>query len=516
MLCTIAMIHLMSTMIDQLQAGGVDSLFFQRVVVLAVGFLLITIGYQLVFRRLQIVGRNELMTALYKGLLTKKLDFFKERNSGEVVSLLNNETTEVGNWLSSGFVSLLTLSTLAILNIALIAYYSWLIAVMVCIFLGAFYAVSKSLTAKIADLNVERLEVLSTINQYLLQTLKSVRLISMLQSQVWFSQHFYRLVYQDKYRIEKKQAGYTGVYSTIFLLLSMLLPILVVATSIFVAQRQNLTVGNIIALYALTANLQEAVQLIPQFIKERTQAIQVSNRLAPLLPLESNKELPQLTIPVESLETLGISVTGFTYESSDGANKELLKNVSFTLKPKEILVVSGPSGSGKSTLFELIMGFVESENISFSQNRKPIDGASKNSLLETFLLVDQTPSLFEGTLMDNLVLGHDYPAEAIAEVMHVCCLEQLGITLDSMQKLGGDQDKISGGQKQRIAIARMLLRKPKLLLLDEPTSALDDTTAALFAERLADFVKRNDMMLIIISHKYEFEIHATQHLCIIS
>lgn len=123
------------------------------------------------------------------------------------------------------------------------------------------------------------------------------------------------------------------------------------------------------------------------------------------------------------------------------------------------------------------------------------------------LISSQLPLLLEGTIRQNIFLGDSYEKEQLIEVMDTCCLSEL---LDEKEELiiGGENDKISGGQKQRINTARILIRKPDVIILDEPTASLDALTAQKLARNVVAFTKKYNLMLIVVSHNQDFDEYA--------
>lgn len=102
-------------------------------------------------------------------------------------------------------------------------------------------------------------------------------------------------------------------------------------------------------------------------------------------------------------------------------------------------------------------------------------------------------------------MGEEYDDVFLNEVISVCQLEEMKEKYGLDKIINTNSSNISGGEMQRVCIARVLIRKPRILLLDEITSSLDDATSRNLVEKIVEFVKKNDMTLITVSHKNEFE-----------
>jgi ABC-type multidrug transport system fused ATPase/permease subunit len=173
--------------------------------------------------------------------------------------------------------------------------------------------------------------------------------------------------------------------------------------------------------------------------------------------------------------------------------KKIFTNFNCYIKYGEIIGIIGDSGCGKTTLFKLLSGLYTNFEGSIKFDNIFIYDFDKHFFYNKMLsIVPQEPLLFEGTLDDNL-LGISKEKSEIYYILIETLLK--GISQD----LGENLNHISGGQKQRIAIARALLKHPKVLLLDEPTSALDNENEKIALMTIKKFMEGNT--IIIISHK---------------
>lgn len=175
-----------------------------------------------------------------------------------------------------------------------------------------------------------------------------------------------------------------------------------------------------------------------------------------------------------------------------GVEEHAVQNVRLSVKPGETIALVGPSGAGKSTMLNLVIGFVRP-----TQGRILLDGQDMETLdLRTYRrflsIVPQDSILFDGTIRENVTYGlPSVSEEAVSTALrHANAWEFVEHLPDGVDTRVGEKGaRLSGGQKQRLAIARALIRNPRVLVLDEATSALDTETEALIQEALERLMK---------------------------
>ena len=188
---------------------------------------------------------------------------------------------------------------------------------------------------------------------------------------------------------------------------------------------------------------------------------------------------------------------GFHYP---GASQPALRDVSLTARRGEKVAIIGPSGVGKSTLIDVIAGLLVP-----NEGRVLVDGAALSpsqirDWQSQLRYCPQVPALFDQSILDNITLGVDYPAEQVAAAVHLACLDTtVAGKADALQTRVGEQGRhLSGGQIKRISIARALLDDVAVYLMDEPTSNLDANTAQMVMTRV--FAARPDAIFFIVTH----------------
>jgi len=216
------------------------------------------------------------------------------------------------------------------------------------------------------------------------------------------------------------------------------------------------------------------------FVPDISAAKAASSKIVDLLDSipEIDAESAEGIIPQGIKGRLKLQSINFSYPNRP--NAPVLKNLSLTVEPGSFVAIVGPSGSGKSTTIQLIERFYNPTSGDIYLDDHEISSLNITAYRQCMALVSQEPTLYAGTIRFNILLGATKPASEVteAEVERACAdanilefISSLPNGLDT--EVGGKGSQLSGGQKQRIAIARALIRNPKVLLLDEATSALD-------------------------------------------
>ena len=181
---------------------------------------------------------------------------------------------------------------------------------------------------------------------------------------------------------------------------------------------------------------------------------------------------------------------------------DALTNVNFKVEKGQSLGIIGPVGSGKSTILEMIVRNYDPDSGKILIDKKNLQDHNLNNLRKYIGYVPQSTFLFSDTIYNNIIFGNNYSDhEEIYRCSKIACIHEdiLSFPKKYSSMLGERGINLSGGQKQRLAIARALLKKPKILLLDDSLSALDTVTEKKIIKNLDSQVK--NITKIIVSHR---------------
>lgn len=261
----------------------------------------------------------------------------------------------------------------------------------------------------------------------------------------------------------------------------------------------KLQIGELISFVNYLAQVLMSLMLLSMFIMATARASASSRRIREVLDTE-----PSLTDTSVGREdryriqqgAIEFEQVGFRY--GDGEN-DVLRQVSFQIRPGETIAIAGATGSAKSSMVQLIPRLYDVTAGEIRIDRIPVRDYSLHELHARIGMVLQKNELFTGTILENLRWGK--PDASLQEAEEACRAAQahdfilgLGEGYDTLLGRGGVN--LSGGQKQRICIARALLRKPKILILDDSTSAVDSETELRIRENLGRMLKDTTVLIV--------------------
>ena len=234
-----------------------------------------------------------------------------------------------------------------------------------------------------------------------------------------------------------------------------------------------------------------------------------ADRIAQLLA--TDVRLPEAAYPVpidhQAPVACAFEMVDFSYPA--GAGRPAVNEVDFAIAAGERVALVGPSGAGKSTIFHLLLRFYDPQKGVVRVGGTDIRDLGLSDLRGHIGLVPQEPALFSATVRENLAFGRPEASDAeIREAARQAEAHDFIMALaDGYDTPVGEKGvRLSGGQRQRLAIARAILRDPRLLLLDEATSALDAQSEAAVQEALENLMR--DRTTIVIAHRLATVIRA--------
>ncbi len=423
------------------------------------------------------------------------LRFFQDRRVGEILSRMNNDISVIQNALVTIPVALLRQSITLIGAMAIILYLNWKLTGLILLILPPLMIFAR-VFGKRLRLFAEKLQD---------QIARAVVVLEEVASSIKIVKSFTREPYErERFKKEIETAFERAVdklkISSFFGPFILGLTFLVSAVLIWYGGYQVMsgatTPGELAAffLYALivAGPIGTFVRLYTQ-IQEASGAIRRVYEILDTVPAIENPENP---IFLENIAgRIQFDNVSFGYREET----EILHNVSFDVQPGQTVALVGPSGAGKSTVIKLLHRFFDTSQGSIRLDEQDIRGLDRKSFLSQIALVPQETLLFGGTVRENILYGKlDANENELEEAAKKANAHDFIVDLENGYEtiVGEKGAKLSGGERQRIAIARAILKDPKILVLDEATSSLDNRSEALIQDAVEKLMENRTTFIV--------------------
>jgi ATP-binding cassette subfamily B protein len=271
--------------------------------------------------------------------------------------------------------------------------------------------------------------------------------------------------------------------------------------------RNLLSTGELISMQFITTRIMHPLQELGNIIlsyREAEASLQVFNELMKKEP----EYRPEEPVEIGEIDNLRFEDITFRYKNSQ---TDAISDLSFGVKRGETIAFVGPSGCGKSTLVKLLVGLYTPTRGTIYYDEIPAKEIRVNRMRRQLGFVTQDTQLFSGTIRENLqFVKQDANEEEIISALRrasaLKLVESSPKGLDTMLGEGGKM--VSGGEKQRLAIARALVRNPRILIFDEATSALDSITEEEITQTLKEISAGKQQIVLMIAHRLSTIMHA--------
>jgi subfamily B ATP-binding cassette protein HlyB/CyaB len=435
---------------------------------------------------------------VFRHLLRLPLPYFERRPTGTLVARLQGVET-IREFVSSAAVTLILDLPFLLIFLAVMFAYSWQLSLIAIGLLGLI-AIISLLVAPIFRDKINRQFLLGARNQsFLTEYVCGMATVKSLQMEPDIDRKYGDLLAQYLAAgFSTKQIG--NSYNVIANGLEQLMTLsILIVGALRVMQNDGFTVGMLVAFQMFASRMSQPMLRLVGLWQEFQQANIAVKRLGDILdvPQEPHALVPQREHAGKGM--LAIHDLAFRYAEE---LPWLFRDLDLAFQPGHLSVIMGPSGCGKSTLAKLMLGFYQPQQGHIALDGKDIRYLAANELRSVFGVVPQETVLFSGTLYDNLVMAH--PHATFDDVIAACKAAEIHDVIEQLPagyqtEIGERGTGLSGGQKQRIAIARALLKRPKILIFDEAVSNLDQPTAELFARTINKL--KGQVTMLFITHQ---------------
>jgi subfamily B ATP-binding cassette protein HlyB/CyaB len=434
-----------------------------------------------------------------KHLLHLPLPYFEARPTGTLVARLHG-VEQLREFISGAAVSLVLDLPFLLIFLAVMFAYSWQLT-LIALGIMALIVTASLFMVPVFRERLDKQFLLGARNQaFLTEYLAGMATVKSLQLEPDVGKRYgtYLAQYLSA-GFATKQVGNTYNVVANGLEQVMTLSILIVGAWLVMQPEAGMTVGMLVAFQMFASRMSQPLLRLVGLWQEFQQASISVKRLGDILdmPQEPFTLTPQRAAGGEG--RIDIRDVGFRYSEQ---HPWRYRNLSLAIPTGKLTVLMGPSGCGKSTLAKLMQGFYWPQEGQVTLDGRDIRQLAANELRATFGVVPQETVLFAGSVYDNLVMAH--PHASFEDVIAACKAAEIHEVIEKLPQgyqteIGERGTGLSGGQRQRIAIARALLKRPKVLIFDEAISNLDQQTAEHFAQTINRL--KGKVTMIFITHQ---------------
>lgn len=425
----------------------------------------------------------DIRAAVFKKLQRLSVSFYDKNKTGTIMSYVTNDVNALQSAMVENTIEMITEGFILIGSVVAMIYLDWRLTLFtVCTFPVVLWFM-EFFGKKIRKIGGRIQECTADITSVLQESVASARVIK----------SFVREDYEvDRFDVENRANFRANMKNA--QLMATLTPVVELVAAIGVTMiiwyggnnviNGTITAGSLVAFLTYAVNISNPIKRLTRVIGNIQKALAAAQRVFMIIDMPEEiaeskdaKQLPEVSGKVE------FQNVSFAY--NDKGN--VITDLSFSVKPGEVIAIVGPSGAGKSTIANLLPRFYDVNKGDIKIDGHSVREVTLDSLREQVGIVPQETMLFNGSVYNNILYGRldatkeEIEAAAKAANAHDFIMQ---LTDGYETKLGDRGVNLSGGQRQRIAIARAILKNPRILILDEATSALDTESERVVQEAL--------------------------------
>ena len=444
-------------------------------------------------------GMADIRQHLYTRLMTLPVTFYDKRRTGELLSRITSDVSLLQDTFST---TLAEFVRQIITLIGALVFIFWSTPQLSLFMLATFPAViviAMFFGRYIRKLSKKTQDQLATANVIVEETLQSIHIVKAFTNEITEVLR-YRKSLDDVVITALKAAKFRGLFIS-FIIIALFGGIVAVMWKGASLVQQGMEVGDLFSFVLFTTFIGGSIAGLGSIYGAIQRAMGASERVLEIIDEKPELNLNTTLTPVTRLQG-SIEFDGVAFAYPTRKDIQVLKNINFSINPGEKIALVGHSGAGKSTIIQLLMRFYELDSGQIRVDGKDINDYDLTAYRANLGIVPQEVILFGGTIRENI--GYGNPLASDEDILHAAkqanALDFINSFPEKLDTVVGERGmKLSGGQKQRIAIARAILKDPKMLILDEATSSLDAESEHLVQTALDKLMENRTT--IIIAHR---------------
>lgn len=447
----------------------------------------------------------DLREQLYSHLLKLSLRFFSDRRTGELVSRVINDVTTLQAAVTDNLISLLQQGLTLIGGVIFLFWLDWRLTSVILAGIPIVTLTMVYLGRKIRRAATEVQDRLAEASAVVDESIGGIRIVKSFAREAYEVTRFAAKV-EETFAAAMKRVKISAILAPIIGFMAFMSITITLWFGGYEVIQGRLSSGGLIAFLIYTLLVAGPIAAFSGLYSQFQAALGATERIFELLDLPPDiADAPNAYPLPPIIGQVRFEHVSFEYDSS----LPVLHDVSLTTKPGQVVALVGPSGAGKTTLVNLIPRFYDVSAGCITIDGHDIRQVTSLSLREQMGMVPQETAMFSDTIRENIRYGKlEATQTEIEEAARAANAHEFIVKMPQgyETRVGERGIKLSGGQRQRIAIARAILKDPRILILDEATSSLDSESEQLVQEALERLMKSRTTF--VIAHRLSTIINA--------
>ncbi len=444
-------------------------------------------------------GMADVRKELYNTLITLPVHFYERNRVGDLTSRITTDVNHLQTVFSITLAEFVRQILILVVGIAILLFTTpqlslLMLATFPVIVVGAMF-----FGRFIRRLSKDRQKALADTNVIVEETLQNVHTVKAFANEPFEFGRYVEAI-RNVVSVALNMAGFRALFSTFIVVVLFGGIFFILWWGARMVQNGEMTIGQLVSFIAYTAIIGGAIGGLGNFYTQIVTAVGGTERIREILSEKTEVKIGALHPDVTLTGEIAFDNVRFEYPTR--TDIPVLRGISFEVKAGEKVALVGQSGAGKSTIASLILRYYPVEEGVITVDGRNIGEMDITSYRENIGIVPQEVLLFGGTIYENILYGKpDATREEVVEAARLShSLEFIESFPDGFETIVGDRGiKLSGGQRQRVAIARTILKDPRILILDEATSSLDSESEQLVQEALDTLMQGRTS--VIIAHR---------------